>query len=98
MLHINEDIFLLFRKKAVYQFLHSFTSVFRLFVAKNNDANDIKTTLMDPNTRSLIKVNIGDIQNDMNVFQMLRGNTPQDLEGRRQLMKTLKIDRSLIDT
>ena len=63
-----------------------------------NDANDIKTTLMDPNTRSLIKVNIGDIQNDMNVFQMLRGNTPQDLEGRRQLMKNLKIDRSLIDT
>jgi len=63
-----------------------------------NDAEDIRLTIMDPNTRSLIKVNIGDIQNDMKVFQMLRGSNMEDLEGRRTLMKNLRMDRTMIDT
>lgn len=53
---------------------------------------------MDPNTRMLIKVNITDIENDMKTFQLLRGNSPQDAQGRRMMMHEYKIPKELIDT
>lgn len=63
-----------------------------------NDAEDIKTTVMDPNTRTLIKVTIQDIENDMKIFQLLRGASPLDAQARKQMMKEYKIPRELIDT
>lgn len=63
-----------------------------------NSDEEIKETIMDPNTRSLIRVNIEDIENDMKVFQVLRGNSPADLDERKQMMKDFKVDRSIIDT
>ena len=63
-----------------------------------NDDDDIKTTIMDPNTRTLIRVNIGDIENDMKVFQILRGNSPADALNRKQMMRGYKIPRDMIDT
>ena len=63
-----------------------------------NDDDDIKTTIMDPNTRTLIRVNISDIENDMNVFQILRGNSPQDAFNRKMMMKSYKISKENIDT
>lgn len=63
-----------------------------------NDDEDIKTTIMDPNTRTLIRVNIGDIENDMKVFQMLRGSSPYDAQCRKLMMKQFKIAKDLIDT
>ena len=63
-----------------------------------NSADDIKETIMDPNTRSLIKVTIGDIENDMKVFQMLRGNGSIDVLNRKALMKSFDITKDMIDT
>lgn len=63
-----------------------------------NDDEDIKTTIMDPNTRTLIRVNIGDIQNDMKIFQILRGSSPADAQARKEMMRAYKIPRELIDT
>lgn len=63
-----------------------------------NDEADIRTTIMDPNTRTLIRVNIGDIENDMKTFQLLRGGNPQDALARKLMMKEFKIDKSAIDT
>jgi len=63
-----------------------------------NDAEDIKTTIMDPNTRTLIKVSIGDIENDMKIFQILRGTSPQDALSRKELVRSFHIDKSDIDT
>lgn len=63
-----------------------------------NDPEDIKTTIMDPNTRTLIRVHLGDVENDMKTFQLLRGNTPADLLGRKQMMKDFVCPRELIDT
>jgi DNA gyrase/topoisomerase IV subunit B len=63
-----------------------------------NDDEDIKTTIMDPNTRTLIRVNISDIENDMKVFQTLRGNSPSDALNRKMMMKSFKINREDIDT
>lgn len=63
-----------------------------------NDEADIRTTIMDPNTRTLIRVNITDIQNDMKTFQLLRGGTPADALGRKLMMEAYKIDKSMIDT
>lgn len=63
-----------------------------------NDDADIKTTIMDPNTRSLIRVHLGDIENDMAIFQKLRGGTPADLMARKLMMQEYKIPRELIDT
>lgn len=53
---------------------------------------------MDPNSRSLLKVCINDIQNDAEIFQMLRGGTSQDLLGRKTLARSFRADRTLIDT
>ncbi len=53
---------------------------------------------MDPNTRSLIQAKFNDIENDMEIFQMLRGKNKEDLEGRKKMMRECKIDKSLIDT
>lgn len=63
-----------------------------------NDADDIKDTIMDPNSRTLIRVMFGDIENDMKVFQMLRGNTLTDLMGRKQMMANFQISRADLDT
>ena len=63
-----------------------------------NDDDDLRTTIMDPNTRTLIKVNIGDIENDMKIIQMLRGGSPVDALSRKQMMRGYRIPRDLIDT
>ena len=74
------------------------TIVHRFKGLGENDAEDIKTTVMDPNTRILIKVTIQDIENDMKIFQLLRGGSPLDAQARKQMMKEYKIPRELIDT
>jgi DNA gyrase/topoisomerase IV subunit B len=63
-----------------------------------NNPDDLKTTIMDPNTRTLIRVKIDDIVNDMKTFQILRGNSPLDAKNRKQMMYEFKIDRNDIDT
>ncbi|MCM1215453.1 MAG: toprim domain-containing protein [Lachnospiraceae bacterium] len=63
-----------------------------------NDNEDIKTTIMDPNTRMLIRVNISDIENDMKTFQILRGNSPIDAMNRKMMMRSYKIPKDAIDT
>ena len=67
-------------------------------IVGENDEEDIRTTIMNPNTRTLIKVNISDIENDMKIFQILRGSTPSDALARKTMMKDYKIPRDLIDT
>jgi DNA gyrase/topoisomerase IV subunit B len=66
-------------------------------LGENND-DDIKVTIMDPNTRSLIKVTINDLQNDIKVFNTLRGSSPQDALARKMMMKEYQIPRDLLDT
>lgn len=63
-----------------------------------NDPEDIKTTIMDPNTRMLIRVQISDIENDEKIFQMLRGGSAIDASARKAMMSDFRIDPSLIDT
>lgn len=63
-----------------------------------NNEDDIKTTIMDPNTRMLIKVNISDIENDMKIFQMLRGESAYDAQCRKEMMRNYKIPLDMIDT
>ena len=63
-----------------------------------NDTDDIRKTIMDPNTRSLIKVNISDIENDEKIFQMLRGGTAQNALDRKNMMHNYSIPVELIDT
>lgn len=63
-----------------------------------NSDEEIKETIMDPNTRSLIRVNIEDINNDLKVFQILRGTSQSDVQQRKEMMKDFKVDRSIIDT
>ena len=69
----------------------------KIFVGENNDA-DIKATIMDPNTRMLIHVNIGDYENDMDVFQMLRGGSVSDMARRKNEWNKFTITPDMIDT
>lgn len=77
--------------------LHSFANCVKITVSEN-DPEDMKFTTMDPNTRSLIKVNISDIQNDTEIFNILRSNSPQYAAIRKSLMYSFTPDKSLIDT
>lgn len=63
-----------------------------------NDSDDIKKTIMDPNTRMLIKINIDDLNNDMAIFSVLRGNSPASAQARRKMIREYQIPRDLIDT
>lgn len=53
---------------------------------------------MDPNTRTLIKLQISDFENDMKIFQMLRGGSTIDALNRKTMMNAFNIDRDDIDT
>jgi DNA gyrase subunit B len=63
-----------------------------------NNPDDIRFTLMDANTRMLIKVMISDIENDLKVFNVLRGSSPQDAAARKAMMAGYQIPRELLDT
>ena len=63
-----------------------------------NDADDVKTTIMDPNTRMLVRVHISTIENDMKTFNVLRGSSPMDAQARKAMMRGFIIDKDLIDT
>lgn len=53
---------------------------------------------MDPNTRMLIHVNIEDYENDMAVFQMLRGGNIADMALRRAELAKFEVLPEMIDT
>ena len=63
-----------------------------------NDPEDLWLTVMNPDTRSLIKVTIGDVENNDAMIQLLRGNTPLDRLNRKDAYMKFKIDRDMIDT
>ena len=63
-----------------------------------NGEEDLRITIMDPNTRTLIRVQLGDIENDMSVFQMLRGDSKQNLLDRKQFLRSVIIRKDDIDT
>ena len=63
-----------------------------------NDDDDIKKTIMDPNTRTLIRVQMSDIENDMKTFQVLRGDSPADVLARKMMMREFHVEREMIDT
>jgi DNA gyrase/topoisomerase IV subunit B len=63
-----------------------------------NNADDLKATIMNPNTRTLIKVHLGDISNDMRIFQTLRGSSPLDAKNRKNMMYNFVITKDMIDT
>lgn len=63
-----------------------------------NDPEDIKTTIMDPATRSLIKVTMSDPETALKTLQMLGGDSEIDRVGRREAYLGFSIDRDTIDT
>ena len=63
-----------------------------------NDPEDLKVTIMDPNTRSLIKVTMDNYEEDMKVFRMLRGSSPMDSQNRKKLMAGYTLPMDLLDT
>jgi len=63
-----------------------------------NQPEDLEFMTMNPNTRSIIKVHIHDLENDMKVFQVLRGTSPADSQARKLMMKNFKISREMLST
>ena len=58
-----------------------------------NSPEDLKLSMTDPNTRVLIRVRIGDIENDKRIFQTLRGTSPFDAQNRKRMMKEYQLNR-----
>ncbi len=92
----EQDVSLLSALKILQKFkpniLHRFKGL------GENDVEDMQETILDPNTRSLIKVNISDYDNDMQVFQMLRGSGSLDLALRRSELQRFPVTPEMIDT
>ena len=74
------------------QILHRFKGL------GENEPEELRPTVMDPNTRMLIRVNISSLEQDMEVFNILRGNSPEYALARKKLMKDFVIDKDMIDT
>lgn len=94
--HESYELSLLGTLKILKKFQPNITHRFK-GLGENNDV-DIKQTIMDPNTRTLIRLSSVDIKNDIKTFQMLRGTSPQDAAARKSMMRAYKIPRDLIDT
>lgn len=52
-----------------------------------NNAEDLAITVMDPNTRTLIKCTTSNLENDMKLFQILRGGSIEDASARKEMIK-----------
>lgn len=63
-----------------------------------NKPEDIKQTILDPNTRTLVRVTLSSLENDMAIVGMLRGNSPEDTKARKKMMSEFVISQELIDT
>lgn len=64
----------------------------------SNNANDIKSTVMDPDTRTLIRVQISDIINDAKTFGMLLGTSLEERRARAKLVSNYIITPEMIDS
>ena len=69
----------------------------KIFVGEN-DVEDMQLAILNPNTRTLIRVNMGDYENDMAVFQMLRGGSSYDMALRRSELAKFEVTPDMIDT
>jgi len=69
----------------------------KIFVGEN-DVEDMQLAILNPNTRTLIRVNMGDYENDMAVFQMLRGGSSYDMALRRSELSRFEVTPDMIDT
>ena len=65
-----------------------------------NTDSDLSRTIMDPNTRTLIRLYIEDMKNDLKIFQLIRGNSQHDASNRKRMMEEFshQITRDIIDT
>jgi DNA gyrase subunit B len=59
-----------------------------------NDADDIRTTVMDPNTRVLIQCTIDNISNDQRMFEILRGSSADEAAARKEMIRAYQRDTS----
>lgn len=60
-------------------------------------AEDLKDTAMNPNTRMLIRLTVGDLERDIKVFQKLFGDGKSDALLRKRMMEDYVIDRDDLD-
>lgn len=69
----------------------------KIIVGENMD-DDLRYTIMDPNTRMLIRINIADLENDMRIFSVLRGGSINDMKARKELIRKYEIPVNMIST
>lgn len=93
---VEKDLHLLDTLKILKKYQPSISHRFKGL--GENDAEDIKITIMDPNTRTLIRVNTQDYENDMGIFQILRGGNSLDMAKRREMLRNFEINPEDIDT
>ena len=67
-----------------------------IFVGEANSKQLWDTTL-NPDTRILIQLTMEDVNKDLEIFRKLHGQTKQDLENRKAMMKAYKINREDLD-
>ena len=67
-----------------------------IFVGEANSKQLWDTTL-NPDTRILIQLTMEDVNKDLEIFRKLHGQTKQDLENRKAMMKAYKINRDDLD-
>lgn len=66
------------------------------FVGEAN-SKELWNTTLNPDTRILVQLTMTDVEKDLKIFQKLHGQTKQDLEDRKAMMKAYKISRDDLD-
>ena len=61
------------------------------------NSSQLWDTTLNPDTRILIQLTMEDVEKDLRIFEKLHGQTKQNLEERKDMMKAYKIKRADLD-
>jgi DNA gyrase/topoisomerase IV subunit B len=61
------------------------------------DPEDLKYTVLDPNTRTLTKLMIDDFDNDIKLLHVVHGHTQKEAADRKSMMKEFAVEADMID-
>lgn len=61
------------------------------------DADQLRETTLNPNTRILVRLTMDDVERDLKIFRKLFNQSKKDLDARKDMMREYKIKREDLD-
>ena len=75
----------------------SYIEIYRRFIVGELNGEQLYDTTLDINNRVSIQYTVEDVERELAIFEMTHGNTKQNANDRKALMKKYKIKREDLD-